>query len=137
MNKPSKLTLSPLAAMSSFVDGIRAYLRPVPELPPEAFALTTHFKTLGIDVKPKSIRPGKPGLTAVFDLRIPDYPLPIIVLSCQDAPTAERFLYDGGDRPRAFPKRNGRLVMYLPYWEEEDGLTKPVIDAFVSFRAES
>lgn len=125
-----------MAAASSFLDVIRSYLSPAPALPPEALALSTHFRARGIDVEPRSLKPTKPGVMAVFDLRIPKYPLSILVLSCADAGTAERFLYDGGDRSRAFPRKNGRLVMYLPYWEEEDGLTASVIGAFESFQAE-
>ena len=118
----------------SFLNVIRSYLRPAPALPPEALALSMHFKARGIAVEPHSLKPTRPGVAAVFDLRIAKYPLPILVLSCLDAGTAERFLYDGGDRARAFPRKNGRLVMYLPYWEEEDGLTASVIAAFESFR---
>lgn len=136
MNKQDKVAVSPLAAMASVLDGIRSYLRPRPQLPPEAHALAGHFKARGIDVEPRSLRPTKDGLKAVFDLRVSGSPLPILVLLCQDPQAAERFLHDGGDRARAFPKRNGPLVMYLPYWEPEDGLTQPVIDAFASFRGE-
>lgn len=118
------------------MDVIRSYLSQAPALPPEALALSRHFKARGIDVEPRSLKPTKPGITAVFDLRIAKYPLPILVLSCADAGTAERFLYDGGDRSRAFPRKNGRLVMYLPYWEEEDGLTASVIAAFEAFNGE-
>ena len=137
MNKFSKLNMSPLAAMSSVINGIRSYWSPAPELPPEAHALASHFKSQGIDVVPRSLKPKDPDLRAVFDLRIGGYPLPIMVLSCTDVRTAERLIEDGGDRPRAFPRRNGRLVLYLPYWEREDGLTEPVINAFVSFRPEA
>ena len=134
MNKLSKIPLSPWAAMA---DGIRSRLFPRPELPAEAYALVSHFRACGIQVEPKSLRPRKPGIKSVFDLHIRDYSLPILVLSCVDLPAAEAFLQEGGgDRARAFPRRNGRLVMYLPYWEADDGLTEPVIAAFVSFRAE-
>jgi len=101
-----------------------------------AHALSRHFKTSGIAVEPRSLKPTKPGLSAVFDLKIPNHPLPVLVLLCDDAASAERFVYDGGDRARAFPRKNGRFVMYLPYWEEEDGLTAAVIAAFESFRGD-
>lgn len=120
-------------AVPSFLDVIRSYLRQAPALPPEAAALSAHFRARGIAVEPRSLTPTRPGVAAVFDLRIPKYPLPVLVLSCADAAAAERFLDEGGDRPRAFPRRNGCLVMYLPYWEEEDGLTASVIAAFESF----
>ena len=123
-------------AVVSFIDVIRSYLRPAPVLPQEAAALSAHFRARGIEVEPRSLRPTKPGVMAVFDLRIPKYPLSILVISCADAGTAERLLYDGGDRSRAFPRKNGRLVMYLPYWEEEDGLTASVIGAFESFKGD-
>ena len=115
---------------------LRRFLSPPPELPPEAPAMASHFKTNGIDVEPRSLKPRRAGLDAVFEMRIAGYPLSIVVLSCVDVQTAERFVRDAGGRARAFPRRNGRLVMMLPYWEAEDSLTEPVINAFLSFRAQ-
>jgi hypothetical protein len=123
-------------AMTSLLDGLRAYLRPAPALPAVAHVLRSHFKKSGIEVEPRSLKPTKPGLSAVFDLKIANHPLPVLVLLCADAASAERFVYDGGDRARSFPRKNGRLVMYLPYWEEEDSLTARVIAAFESFTSE-
>lgn len=102
----------------------RTFLRPLDPLAPEVVALAEHFKQDGISVRPYAVRHGyrHSKVLAAAALEIIRFPLPVAVELCPTEGSAEEHLQAILRSPNLMhPRRNGRLVMYLPMWGDDTG----------------
>jgi hypothetical protein len=101
----------------------RSFIRPIDPLSPEIIALADHFNRNGIKVAPYAVRHDArhSELKAVAAFKLPDFPIPFLIFACPDELSAAARLDIIKRNPDAkHAERNGRLVMDLSLWADDD-----------------
>lgn len=117
--------------------GYRTIFRPIEPLTADTLALANHFRDSGIPVRPYAVRNGfsHSVVVAAAALEIEGFPLPVGIDVCPTAAVAANHLLAVETSPNLMhPRRNGRIIMYLPMWgDDTDVMAKRVEQAFASF----
>jgi hypothetical protein len=109
------------------------FLKPIAPIPAIANELKAHFSENGLVVTARAIRHGFSEVEAAIEYELPDEPRGISVAVCGSVEAARAHYLSVKNSPNLnFATRNGRMVLFLTYWEESE-LTNKVLEAFSTF----